>query len=163
MGTLVLWKLFKLIGKIAKAYPEATEFWGRFKRQYCLLRETHKRIVALHNLRDISSRLSKQMEEVVTKAEDSFRTLARKFKAVLSRAGYTWRIRWSICSSHVKKATGKMSYLDDELMVIERSAHMWVPKFRSTASLLTLIGATKLLKRSNGNDSGMPRKGSKMR
>lgn len=123
LGCQALWplleKLFKLIRRMAKALPEAKEFWKRFKRQHKTLKATAVSIASRYDIKTTSRTWLKSINHITAEAESMFWGLVEKIETVLSKDRYTWRIRWAIVYSGCKKASVKMAQLNDELLRIE--------------------------------------------
>jgi len=123
LGCQALWplleKLFKLIRRMKKAFPEAKEFWKRFKRQYRTLKATAASIVSRYDIKNTNRIWLRSINQIAAEAKSMFWDLIKKIETVLSKDRYTWRIRWAIVYSDCKKASVKMAQLNDELLRLE--------------------------------------------
>jgi hypothetical protein len=123
LGCQALWplleKLFKLIRRIKKAFPEAKEFWKIFKRQYKTLEATAASIVSRYDIKNTNRTWLRPINHIAADAEGMFWGLIEKIETVLSKDSYTWRIIWAIVYKDCKKASVKMAQLNDELLRIE--------------------------------------------
>ncbi|KUJ11939.1 uncharacterized protein LY89DRAFT_738575 [Mollisia scopiformis] len=122
LGCQALWplleKLFKLIRRMTKAFPEAKEFWKIFKRQYKTLKATAASIVSRYDIKNTNRTWLRSINHIAAEAKSMFWALIKKIETVLSK-DYIWRTRWAIVYSGCKKASLKMAQLNDELLRIE--------------------------------------------
>jgi hypothetical protein len=128
LGCQAIWplinQLYKLIRRIAKAYPEAKEFWRIFKRQYKTLQATATSIISRYDVRNTTRTWLKSINDINAEAETMFRELTEKVKVVLGKRHYEWRVSWAILHKHCGKASSKLGELNVELLCIETAVRL---------------------------------------